>query len=67
MHLFDLVPALRMALDPVLTRRDRLRDDDPLFQAVTADWAQRFPRPPMAGRPSTPVAVLLRLLVGKHR
>jgi IS5 family transposase len=66
MNLFDLVPALSMALDPVLTRLDRLLDDDTLFQAVKADLAQRFPRTPTDGRPSTPVEVILRLLVVKH-
>jgi transposase, IS5 family len=66
MNLFDLVPALSMALDPVLTQLDRLLDDDTLFQAVKADLAQRFPRTPMEGRPSTPVEVILRMLVVKH-
>jgi transposase, IS5 family len=66
LNLFDLVPALSRALDPVLTRRDRLLDDDTLFQAVKADLAHRFPRPPIDGRPSTPVEVILRMLVVKH-
>jgi transposase, IS5 family len=66
MNLFDLVPALSMALDPILTRLDRLLDDDTLFQAVKADLAQRFPRTSMDGRPSTPVEVILRMLVVKH-
>jgi len=65
MKLFDLVPALSLALDPVLTQRDRLRDDDTLCQAVKADLAHRFPRPLRDGRPSTPVAVILRRLVVK--
>jgi hypothetical protein len=30
MNLFALVPALSLALDPVLTQRDRLLDDDTL-------------------------------------
>jgi IS5 family transposase len=66
MNLFDLVPALSMAMDPVLTQLDTLLDDDILFQAVKADLAQRFPRTSTTGRPSTPVAVILRLLVVKH-
>jgi IS5 family transposase len=66
MNLFALVSALSLALDPVLTQLDRLLDDDTLFQTVKADLAQRFPRTPIDGRPSTPVEVILRLLVVKH-
>jgi transposase, IS5 family len=63
MNLFALVSALRLALDPVLTQLDRLLDNDTLFQAVKADLAQRFPRTPIDGRPSTPVEVILRMLI----
>jgi IS5 family transposase len=66
MNLLTLVSALSLALDPVLTQLARLLDDDSLFQAVKADWSRRWPRTPMDGRPSTPVEVILRLLVGKH-
>ena len=44
MNLFALVPALSLALDPVLTQLDHLLDDDTLFQAVKADLARRRPR-----------------------
>jgi transposase, IS5 family len=67
MNLFDLVPALSLELDPVLSQLDTLLDDDTLFQAVKADLARRFPRTLLDGRPSTPVEVILRLLVIKHR
>ncbi len=66
MHLFTFVSALGMELDPILMRLDTLLDDDTLFHAVKADLAQRFPRTPIDGRPSTPVEVILRLLVVKH-
>ena len=66
MNLFALVPALSLALDPVLTQRDHLLDDDTLFQAVQADMALRRPRTLRDGRPSTPVEVILRMLVVKH-
>ena len=66
MHLFDLVPALSLALDPVLTQLDTLLDDDTLFQTVKADMARRRPRTLLDGRPSTPVEVILRRLVVKH-
>ena len=55
-----------LALDPVLAQRDHLLDDDPLFQAVKADLAHRRPRTLSDGRPSTPVEVILRMLVIKH-
>jgi IS5 family transposase len=65
-NLFDLVPTLSLALDPVLTQLDHLLDDDTLFQAVKADLARRRPRTLTNGRPSTPVEVILRMLVVKH-
>jgi transposase, IS5 family len=66
LNLFDLVPALGMELDPVLMQLDQLLDNDVLFQALKADLAKRFPRTLIDGRPSTPVEVILRLLVVKH-
>src|SRR4051812_10583239 len=66
MNLFDLVPALSMELDPVLTQLDRLLDDDVLFQAVKADLSKRHPRTLIDGRPSTPIEVILRMLIVKH-
>ncbi|MGE0538854.1 MAG: ISNCY family transposase [Dehalococcoidia bacterium] len=61
--LFALVPALDLRFEPVLARLDVLLDDDQLFRAVRADLARRFPRTLCTGRPSTPVDVILRLLV----
>jgi IS5 family transposase len=66
MNLFDLVPALGMQLDPVLMQLSHLLDDDTLFQAVKADLAKRHPRTLLDGRPSTPVEVILRMLVVKQ-
>lgn len=51
MNLFELVPALSMELDPVLTRLDQLLDDDTLFQALKAGLATRHPRT-LCGWPS---------------
>ena len=51
---------------PVLAQRDTLLDDDVLFQAVKADLMKRFPATATDGRPSTPVEVILRMLVIKH-
>src|SRR5919108_6312777 len=64
--LFALAPALALAFEPVLARLDALLDDDLLFQAVKADLARRWPQTLATGRPSTPVEVVLRLLVVKR-
>jgi IS5 family transposase len=66
MNIFALVPALSFAMEPVLAQLDWLLDDDTLFQQVKTDLAHRFSRTPSTGRPSTPVEVVLRLLVVKH-
>ena len=61
--LFTLVPEAALAFDPVLARLDVLLDDDDLYQRVRADLATRYPRTATRGRPSTPVEVILRLLL----
>src|SRR3712207_4257489 len=64
--LFALAPALALAFEPVLARLDVLLDDDVLFRAVRDDLARRRPRTRETGRPSTPVDVILRLLIVKR-
>jgi transposase, IS5 family len=64
--LFALVPAAHLALDPVLARLDTLLDDDELYQRVRAALAMRRPQTTTRGRRSTPVEVILRLLVVKR-
>jgi IS5 family transposase len=66
MNIFELIPALSSAMEPVLTQLDHLLEDDPLFQKVKADMAKRYPQTLVNGRPSTPVEVILRMLVVKH-
>ena len=61
--LFALAPALALAFEPVLARLDVLLDDDVLFRAVRDDLARRYPRTRETGRPSTPVEVILRMLI----
>ena len=61
--LFALAPALALQFEPVLAQLDHLLDDDTLFQAVKRDLACRRPRTLETGRPSTPVEVILRLLI----
>jgi hypothetical protein len=61
--LFALVPQLGLRFEPQLEQLDRLLDDDELFEAVRADLARRHPKTRSRGRPSTPVEVVLRMLV----
>ncbi len=64
--LFALGPKLQLAFDPALAQLDQLLDDDELFQRVRADLVRRRPHTATRGRHSTPVEVLLRLLVVKR-
>jgi IS5 family transposase len=66
MNVLALVSAPGMELDPVLAELDRLLDDDVLREAIKADLAKRHPRTLIDGRPSTPMEVILRMLVIKH-
>jgi transposase, IS5 family len=61
--LFALASGLALEFEPVLARLDVLLDDDVLFRAVRDDLARRYPRTRAIGRPSTPVEVILRLLI----
>jgi IS5 family transposase len=61
--LFALVPQLGLHFEPQRAQLDRLLDDDVLFARVRADLARRYPLTRVHGRRSTPVAVILRMLV----
>ena len=61
--LFALAPELELEFEPVLARLDTLLDDDGLFRAVRDDLARRRPHTLETGRPSTPVEVVLRMLI----
>jgi IS5 family transposase len=61
--LFALVPRLGLRFEPQLEQLDRLLDDDEIVDRVRADMARRSPRSRSRGRPSTPVEVVLRILV----
>src|SRR5437879_12720267 len=64
--LFALVPALELRFEPELAELDRLLKDDQIFEQVKADLSRRRPHTTETGRPSTPVEVVLRLLVLPH-
>lgn len=63
---FARVPQVAAQTDPVLRHLDKLLDDDRLFKQVKADIARRHPRTLSCGRHSTPVEVILRMLLCKH-
>lgn len=65
-NLFALVPQLQLHMQPELAALDHLLDDDVLFSQVKADLLRRFPHSARKGRHSTPVEVILRMLVLKH-
>src|SRR6266545_2931106 len=63
LDLFALVPQLRLQFEPELAALDALLDGDALFRAVKAEMARRARRSLSRGRRSTPVEVVLRMLV----
>ena len=65
-NLFALVPKLVSDFEPVLRELDRLLDDDVVVQCIKADMSRRHRHSLSRGRPSTPVEVVLRLLVVKR-
>jgi transposase, IS5 family len=62
----ELVPKLNLEMEPELAQLDVLLDDDVLFARVKADFSGRYPNSARLGRHSTPVEVLLRMLVVKR-
>ena len=65
-NLFELVPKLELEMEPELAQLDRLLDDDELFERVRTDLCRRYPNSARLGRHSTPVEVILRMLVLKR-
>ncbi len=63
---FARVPQAASRLDPVLKVLDALLEDDQLYQQVRADFGKRSRYTLVHGRHSTPVEVLLRMLICKH-
>jgi len=63
---FARVPEVAAQTDPVLKTLDGLLDDDQLYQQVRSDLGKRYRYTLVHGRHSTPVEVLLRMLLCKH-
>jgi IS5 family transposase len=64
-NLFELVPKLKLDMELELTHLDVLLDDDELFSILRADLMKRHPNSGRLGRHSTPVEVILRMLLVK--
>jgi IS5 family transposase len=60
------IQQLTNEMDTVLAQIDGVLDNDTLFERVKADLSGRYPRTQQTGRRSTPVEVILRMLVVKH-
>jgi IS5 family transposase len=65
-NILKRVPGLTIKMSPELTAIDQVLDDDELFCMIRDDLAQRYPKTLSAGRKSTPVEVVLRMLAIKH-
>src|SRR5687767_14045540 len=65
-NLFEIIPQRVLDFEPELRELDRLLEDDELFQGMKADLGRRRPQSMTRGRHSTPVEVILRLLVVKR-
>jgi transposase, IS5 family len=63
---FARVPEVAAQTDPVLKQIDHVLDDDELFRQVKADLGKRSRLTLVHGRHSTPVEVILRMLLIKH-
>ncbi|HEX2310622.1 MAG TPA: ISNCY family transposase [Vicinamibacterales bacterium] len=62
-----LLPDADKLWDPTLRRIDELLDDDDLVDRVAEGLGRRHPQSQRRGRLGTPAAVVLRILVLKHR
>lgn len=63
---FEEIVQLVPSMNPELAKIDQYLDDDVLFRLVQADLAKRRPATLKTGRNSTPVEVILRMLVVKR-
>lgn len=63
---FVEIQGLTSEMEPELAQIDKVLDDAAIYQLVKTDLSQRYPKTRQTGRPSTPVEVILRMLVVKH-
>jgi len=60
------IQELTSEMEPELAQIDKILDDEAIYQMVKGDLAQRYPKTQQTGRKSTPVEVILRMLVVRH-
>ena len=65
-NILKRIPGLTIKMSPELATIDQVLDDDELFCMIRDDLGQRYPNTLTAGRKSTPVEVILRMLAIKH-
>ena len=60
---FERIFNLAAEMDPILAQIDWLLEDEALYITFRSDLAKRYPNTETTGRRSTPVEVILRMLV----
>jgi IS5 family transposase len=65
-NILKRIPGLIIKMSPELAAIDQVLEDDELFCMIRDDLGQRYPKTLTAGRKSTPVEVILRMLAIKH-
>lgn len=64
--IFEQIVVLVPKMDPVLVKIDRYLEAEYFFKLVRRDLSKRYPMTLLTGRRSTPVEVILRMLVVKQ-
>lgn len=65
-NILKRIPGLMMHMSPELAAIDRVLDDDQLYGLIRHDLAQQYPQTEQAGRHSSPVEVIVRMLAVRH-
>src|SRR5258706_10354308 len=65
-NIFERVQVVGLEMEPVLTQLDKLLGHDEGVQRVKGDVGKRYAQTLGRGRWSTPVEVILRMLIVKH-
>lgn len=63
---FVEIQGLTSEMEPELAQIDKILEDEEIYRMVKNDLSQRYPKTKQTGRKSTPVEVILRVLVVKH-
>lgn len=63
---FEEILPMVSKMDPVLTKIDQYLEDEEIYQLIKGDLSKRYPKTMKTGRKSTPVEVILRMLVVKR-